>query len=240
MWRADRAPVLHWSASATGNAAVIDDWHRERGFRCVVGGKVYHIGYHYVVLPDGTVETGRPESRMGAHCKARGMNVHSLGICLIGPYPGYPAVPQRDAALRLLARLCREYGQDPEGISQHSDWEPQKPECASLNLGDVRRRVKALLAGEVGIYVAGEEVCFGEVKGGRIYAPVRPVAEALGYLVTWDGPTKIAVLSGPRGQHVLDCLLVDGRAVYPVRMLAALAGVKLLYDAAGGRVLLSG
>ena len=40
------------------------------------------IGYHKIILRDGTIENGRPEYWMGAHVK--GKNNKSLGVCLIG------------------------------------------------------------------------------------------------------------------------------------------------------------
>ena len=83
--------VIHCSYSEYGNAALIDGWHRQRGWE--------GIGYHYVLLNgypdadshrlrrpcfwlDGVVETGRPLEVVGAH--TRGHNRNSVGICLIG------------------------------------------------------------------------------------------------------------------------------------------------------------
>ena len=69
--------VIHCSATRAGKnytAADIDRWHRERGFSM--------IGYHFVVLRNGTVETGRPLTQPGAHCK--GHNSTSIGVCYIG------------------------------------------------------------------------------------------------------------------------------------------------------------
>ena len=40
------------------------------------------VGYHYIIRRDGTYEKGRTDTTPGAH--ARGYNMHSLGICLIG------------------------------------------------------------------------------------------------------------------------------------------------------------
>jgi N-acetylmuramoyl-L-alanine amidase len=40
------------------------------------------IGYHKVICRDGSVQNGRPEYWKGAHVK--GLNNHSLGVCLIG------------------------------------------------------------------------------------------------------------------------------------------------------------
>lgn len=55
-------------------AKEIDQWHREKGWLC--------IGYHYVIRRNGTLEVGRPETKMGAHVK--GHNSTSIGICLVG------------------------------------------------------------------------------------------------------------------------------------------------------------
>jgi len=40
------------------------------------------IGYHYIILRDGTLEKGRPESQSGAH--VAGHNASTIGVCLIG------------------------------------------------------------------------------------------------------------------------------------------------------------
>lgn len=69
--------IIHCSATYEGQAFTakdIDCWHRKRGYRM--------IGYHYVILLDGTVEQGRPIEQSGAHC--RGHNARSIGICYIG------------------------------------------------------------------------------------------------------------------------------------------------------------
>lgn len=52
----------------------IDQWHKERGWK--------GIGYHYVIRRDGTIETGRPESEVGAH--VTGHNRFSIGVCWVG------------------------------------------------------------------------------------------------------------------------------------------------------------
>lgn len=69
--------IVHCSATQEGKdfcAADIDKWHKQRGWKC--------IGYHYVIKLDGTVETGRAESEIGAHCS--GQNANSIGVCYIG------------------------------------------------------------------------------------------------------------------------------------------------------------
>lgn len=69
--------ILHCSATKEGmhfTAEDIDQWHKQQGWK--------GIGYHYVILLDGTVQIGRPESEIGAHVS--GHNANSIGICYIG------------------------------------------------------------------------------------------------------------------------------------------------------------
>jgi N-acetylmuramoyl-L-alanine amidase len=100
--------IIHCSATPAGrdvHAADIDLWHRRRGFRA--------IGYHYVVDLDGSIEQGRPEAEIGAHC--RGYNAHSIGVCYVGGLDanGHPTdtrTPNQRRALRqLVAELRRRY-----------------------------------------------------------------------------------------------------------------------------------
>ena len=69
--------VVHCAATRPSldiGAREINEWHKRRGWS--------RIGYHYVIRRDGTLETGRPESQIGAHSK--GHNANSIGICLVG------------------------------------------------------------------------------------------------------------------------------------------------------------
>ena len=93
--------IVHCSATAEGkdfDAKDIDLWHKAQGWDC--------IGYHYVVKLDGTVESGRPIEKVGAHCK--GHNAYSIGVCYIGGLaadgktPKDTRTPQQKAALQLL------------------------------------------------------------------------------------------------------------------------------------------
>lgn len=52
----------------------IHDWHKQRGWD--------GIGYHAVILRDGSIHPGRPDFWPGAHVK--GHNYDSLGVCLVG------------------------------------------------------------------------------------------------------------------------------------------------------------
>ena len=99
--------VIHCSAvkpDQQSSAAQIDSWHRQRGFK-------FGIGYHYVIRRDGTLEMGRPEYMVGAHCKNH--NQHSIGVCYEGGLNarGEPAdtrTPQQRETMRQLINELRE------------------------------------------------------------------------------------------------------------------------------------
>lgn len=102
--------IVHCTATPAGrtvSAAEVDRWHRQRGFES--------IGYHYLIGLDGTIEAGRPEERMGAHCA--GHNSNSIGVCYVGGCDRLmkPADtrtgPQRLAIERLLKSLRVRYPQ---------------------------------------------------------------------------------------------------------------------------------
>jgi N-acetylmuramoyl-L-alanine amidase len=70
--------IWHCAATPEGRDVKIDEirgWHiNDRGWS--------DIGYHYVIELDGTVRTGRPLIRIGAHVQGR--NANSIGICYVG------------------------------------------------------------------------------------------------------------------------------------------------------------
>ena len=82
--------VIHCSATPNGqyySAEDIDQWHKERGFSRALGCAtaqypLHYIGYHFVIILDGTAQVGRQTLETGAHVK--GHNAESIGICLIG------------------------------------------------------------------------------------------------------------------------------------------------------------
>nr|WP_319544189.1 N-acetylmuramoyl-L-alanine amidase [uncultured Pseudodesulfovibrio sp.] len=95
------------------------------------------IGYHFVILRDGTVQRGRPLWRKGAH--VRGHNQFSIGICLVGGRgkrgPEFNFTPNQARSLRnLVHSLLAEFG-DSLSICGHRDYNPAKA-CPCF---DVRR-----------------------------------------------------------------------------------------------------
>jgi hypothetical protein len=130
--------IVHHSALTTFQAGrpadvrLLDRVHRRRGYGIFYWGRFYHVGYHYVILPDGTVQAGRPVECKGAH--ARGFNTY-IGICLIGDFStshnqaGERGLQEPTAAqMAALATLCRQlsgrYQIPPRRIQRHSDVNP--------------------------------------------------------------------------------------------------------------------
>lgn len=69
--------VIHYSATNYTTDFDVHDvtaWHLQRGFN--------DVGYHYIVKLDGTIQSGRPLDKVGAHVK--GKNTGTIGICYIG------------------------------------------------------------------------------------------------------------------------------------------------------------
>lgn len=126
--------IVHCSAVGPGqqsSAADIDRWHKAQGWK--------GIGYHFVVRRDGTIERGRPEAEVGAHCQNH--NQHSIGVCYEGGLdyggPGTKGCTagkliaadtrteaQKDAMMQLMKELHVRY---PKAvIVGHHDLNPMK------------------------------------------------------------------------------------------------------------------
>ena len=121
--------VVHCTATPAGRPVgrdTVDSWHRQWGWS--------GIGYHYLVGLDGTVETGREEARVGAHCQRH--NAHSIGICYVGgtDSQGHPADTRTEAQRLALRRLLSELrGRYPKAlIVGHRDLNPLKA-CPSFD-----------------------------------------------------------------------------------------------------------
>ncbi len=106
-----------------------DEFHRIRGFSVFYWGHFYHLGYHYMIFPDGTVKPGRPEHCVGAH--AKGFNSY-LGIVLVGDFSSKsnptgdealarPTAEQMRALVSLSRQLRHRYSIPMSHIFRHSD-----------------------------------------------------------------------------------------------------------------------
>jgi len=105
--------IIHHSASPVDTTVEqIDEWHKARGWS--------GIGYHWVLLEDGTWAKGRPENKTGAHCK--GHNKDSIGICITGNFEKYHCNPVRyGQLLDLIGNVLHRHGLRWNDVYLHGD-----------------------------------------------------------------------------------------------------------------------
>lgn len=103
--------IVHCSATPEGRDVSLDTikgWHvNERGWS--------DIGYHFVITLDGTVHSGRPINKSGAH--TLNYNSNSIGVCYVGGMNKEMKLAkdtrtedQKDALVNLLCTLKDTYG----------------------------------------------------------------------------------------------------------------------------------
>jgi N-acetylmuramoyl-L-alanine amidase len=108
---------------------VINEFHERLGYEILCFGRIYHVAYHYLILPNGTVQAGRPERCEGAH--ARGYNSY-VGIALVGNFskvdnpqaaygPNVPTAAEMKSLIALCRELRRRYGIPLQRVVRHSD-----------------------------------------------------------------------------------------------------------------------
>jgi N-acetylmuramoyl-L-alanine amidase len=127
--------IVHHSATipaeqkVPANEQEIDKFHAARGFDITCSGRVYHIAYHYLILPDGRIQQGRPDRCEGAH--ATGYNSY-LGISVLGDFSSLdnaggkkgltrPTPQQIRSLVVLCTRLMREYHIPLQRVLRHCD-----------------------------------------------------------------------------------------------------------------------
>ena len=136
--RAINKLVIHCSATPPSmdiGAKEIREWHvRDNGWA--------DIGYHFVIRRDGTVETGRPLEKQGAHAAAKNGNVASIGVCMVGGVRKQGgrlvtennfAPAQWTALDALVKRLMKQFPIDT--LLGHRDLDPRK-DCPSFSVKD--------------------------------------------------------------------------------------------------------
>ena len=134
--------VVHHSNTETGTAAVFRKYH--------IQVRRYHdIGYHAVILQNGTIEAGRPEHLIGAHAKTGktySRNSFSLGVCLVGT-DTFPDA-QKDALVKLLVRWCKDHKINPLDSRERYGIEGHHKKCPGkgLDLEVIKKRVAEQLA----------------------------------------------------------------------------------------------
>ena len=144
--------VIHHSASPTTvrrgkdvlpvDAAMIREWHLTKGWS--------DIGYHFVILPDGRCEEGRPLYRPGAHCTAGHRNFIGIGICLVGNFSQVEDVPeaQLSGLLDKIESLIADFHLKPEDVELHREVPGAATECPGRYFPEdlLRKKIKERLS----------------------------------------------------------------------------------------------
>jgi N-acetylmuramoyl-L-alanine amidase len=123
--------VVHCTATPEGRAHSVADirqWHKQKGWS--------DIGYHWVVLLDGSVQPGRPEALAGAHVANH--NSTTIGVVYVGGIDKATfqakdtrTPTQKTALLKLLKDLKKRY---PAAIILgHRDFPGVAKACPSFN-----------------------------------------------------------------------------------------------------------
>lgn len=126
--RAIKRIIWHCSATREGvdvSVETIRSWHKTRGFN--------DIGYHFVILLDGSVREGRPVELAGAHVEHH--NLDSIGICYVGGIDahGKPKDTRTPAQTATLYRLTKELIERFSGCTVHGHNDFAAKACPSFD-----------------------------------------------------------------------------------------------------------
>jgi len=150
-----RVPLNHWtwiivhhSDSTYGSAAIIDKWHRDRGFD--------ELGYHFVIgngtnSGDGQIEVGPrwTKQKWGAHDNAldNRYNTNGIGICLVGNFNNTRPTPrQLHSLVRLVVYLMRTYNIPSDRILGHGETKVTQCPGRFLNVASIRAQAARVFA----------------------------------------------------------------------------------------------
>jgi LysM repeat protein len=122
--------VLHHSATSSGNAAIFDLAHRQRGME-------NGLAYHFVIgngkdAKDGEIEVGNRwiKQLQGGHLRSESLNMIAIGICLVGNFEeSRPTRRQQAAAIELISYLREKLGKPYPEFKGHREINPMPTVC---------------------------------------------------------------------------------------------------------------
>jgi hypothetical protein len=140
--------IIHHSDSDYGSAAIIDKWHRDRGFD--------ELGYHFVIgngtnSGDGQIEVGPrwTKQKWGAHDNAldNRYNISGIGICLVGNFNNtHPTDKQMKSVLRLVVYLMRKYNISADHVLGHGETKDTQCPGRYLHVATIRAEAERIVA----------------------------------------------------------------------------------------------
>jgi len=177
--------VIHHSATQGGDAFSFARYHVNN--RDWPG-----IGYHYVILENGTIQWTNDLTVTSYHVK--GHNTQSVGICLVGDFTTeILMLEQKQAVKELIKSLSTKLGLGVEAVVGHNELNPGATQCPALDMDALRQYIGE---NQVEIYVNNDKLGIpSELKNGVTYVPIRPLGEALGYEVEWDADSERVYLT---------------------------------------------
>jgi N-acetylmuramoyl-L-alanine amidase len=226
------------------------NWHvNGRGWR--------HIGYHFILGPDGSIWVCRPLNWTGAHAGPKG-NPLSVGVSLWADLTKEKPTEAAKEALGIVwAGLTDQFGMTPK-IYFHRDF--MSTDCpgniGKEEIGGILKKALSLLnrpeqKGNGRFVLGGKEIPRGcVIKEGVAWIPARSVT-SIGFRIRWDEQRKLGVIynderifhsipsaPSPNGrpqcfamQSFIPCYLdKDGAMFVAARPLAQALGLKVSWD----------
>lgn len=187
--------IIHHALKRNCTIQDVHQWHLDR--------KMNGCGYHYFIAKDGNIYKGRDETRSGAHCKEKGMNAKSIGICVEGCYEDYASQTDKDMpfsqfnALReLIKYLQSKYSIPITNMLPHRYFATYKKCPGNYFPWDRLMSVLKYTDPNAVTIIVGAKQFSGKLIGNVTYAPVRAVAEALGKTVRWEEDERAVYIEG--------------------------------------------
>ncbi|QKS70648.1 N-acetylmuramoyl-L-alanine amidase [Paenalkalicoccus suaedae] len=150
--------TIHHSATDEGSAASFANHH-------VRFNKWPGIGYHYVILRDGTIEWSLGVENVGIHTRLH--NTYNIGICLVGN--GSFTTQQTDVLTLLVKILQIRYS--IKHVKGHKDHANQQTVCPGLPVSKLVGKVPILKLSSKGILVRHLQYFVGGLTVDGVFGP---------------------------------------------------------------------
>ncbi len=154
----DRMTIHHTESGATAGGArrvdanLIGQWHVQRGLNESFHG-AQAAAYHFIILPDGTVQAGRPLNARGSGTLNLFDNGRSIGVALVGDFssktnhgqtwPSKPTAAQMRALTGLALWAFATFHFGPANVHGHREVGASDCPGDRFDLNALRRRLAA-------------------------------------------------------------------------------------------------